>query len=244
VRAEASSLISASAELAIVGRSFSYDTPRTPNLRSYDIAGMLTPGIRIEARPLAHEDPALAPIFVTAFLRQAVGVKSARPDGGPAHPTEFLDAGVYAGYRFDLPHTVLGVAPRAGLRRTQFSLKPARDGIRETDLPDVAYSSLEVGADGDYPIKDWIAISVSASYLLMLSGGQVFSRAYFSGGSSLAFDLSAGLRFVATPEISVTASGNYQRFSLHFDHVPGASRIADGAEDGMLGLRTVLRVDF
>jgi hypothetical protein len=241
---EEPALVSATGELAIVSRSFSYTTPRTANLRAYDIAGMATPGIAIEARPLAREDTPLAPIFVRAFFRHSIGVKSARTDGGPPHPTSFLDAGASAGYRWTGALPQLAISPRLGYRRTQFSVWPSRDGVREDELPNVAYSSLEIGAIADYAIRDWMNASFSAAYLKVISGGEVFRQPFFQGSSSFAFDLEASLRFRIAPELSAIVGGAYQRFQLQFDAVPNALRAADGADDSMLTLRAAVRVDL
>jgi hypothetical protein len=244
VRPEDGAFISAVAEMAIVSRSFSYDSPRSTSLKNYDISGMAVPGVRIEAHPLVKEDSLFAGLFTAAFLRQSVGVKSARTDGGPSYPTSFQDAGAYLAYRWVGTQLNLAITPHAGFRRTVFLLKPASDGARELQLPNVAYASLEGGLGIDYPLKEWMTVSISGAYLKVLSSGEIFTQAFFKSGGAYAFDVGASLRFVVAPGISAIATGAYERFALHFDGIPNAQQPADGAEDAMLSLRAELRVDF
>lgn len=240
----ATPIVAIEAELSLVNRSFGYSQPRTTNLRTLDVAGMPAPGIRIQAHPFAGASASGLPLFFEAFYRRAVGVKSARTDGGPDQDTRFEEGAALVGYRWVGTRLGLAVSPHAGYRLTQFSLHAPRNGPKEDQLPNVSYSSLDLGVSAELPIKSWITAVVSGSYLVVLSAGEVFSRAYFGSGSALAFDFQAGLRFSLTPSVSIGALGAYQSYSLSLDTDPGALRGADSASDALLSFRSTVRFEL
>jgi hypothetical protein len=237
-------VISAELELGFVSHSFAYTNARTPNLQEIDVEGMMAPGIRIEARPLAPlEKPALEPLFVRAYYQTTAYARSERA-GGPKYPTDFTDAGASIGYRWVGTDWMLGISPHAGLHHTMFRLRPARNGSREDQIPNVSYESIELGGDVDVPIKDWIRGILGGSYLVVLSGGDVFSSAYFPAGSAIGFQIEGGLRFDLLPSISVVVLGTYLHYSLSLNTSLASRRIADSADDDSLSVRGGIRFDY
>jgi hypothetical protein len=182
---------------------------------------------------------------IWADVQRAFGLTSRRIEGGTEHPTQFTDLEIAIGYRFAIQweERELLVSPRIGFHSTSFSLGAANDGTREPFVPDVSYPSLTAGIEARVALKPRIWLDVNAGYLAVLDrGGTLDSEPYFPKGGAYGLDLGAGFSLRVAEGVDLRLGATYLRYSLSFDPVPGAVRVAEGASDDTIKISTGLRI--
>lgn len=235
--------IIAEIELAIIGRNFGYSRVGSAGLRGFDIAPMAVPGIALEAYPFAGEAATgLGDLSAGVRLRQGIAARGS-PGGGTAeHDARYAELEASLGYRLE---TDLGLVlhPRLGYQRTTVSLVPASDGAR-SDLPGVRYGSVELGIDALLTVGGSVAIVGALSYLVVLSGGEVFSAAFFPNGTALGLTAEGGVRLSITPSLSLGLLGAFESYHLSLAAGPTDRLVAASARDSLMAARTTLRFEL
>ena len=223
--------ISLSVNLDLLSRSFSYDALTTANLHKYTGFPIAAPSIHLDAYPLMRLTKGLlAGLGLEADLAFSLGLKAVL--SGVAYPSQILRFN--GALKFRLPLTASGIAlvPAVGVGYTSFSLSAAEDGSTLTDLPEVSYLTMRVGAGIDAPLlNDKVLLRLGVAYLPLFSAGELISAGYFPEGTGwgLGLNASAGYRVFSPLEIRLGFA--MERYSLSFLSIPEDTYRATGAVD-------------
>lgn len=218
-----------SAGLEIGGRSFSYDNPRTANLRPYDANAVPLLRVSADLFPLASlHSKWLRRIAVTAGVARAAPLQSSTDSGQKADTTwQELSAGLRVGFPVTRS-TEVRVGIGYGLRDFNFS----NAGALADQIPDVSYHYGRFGA-GVVATLGRYRIFGAGSYLAVSSGGALAARFSSSSISGMSADLGASRRIAGPFDIRVAA--RYTRYAYSITSQASDAYQADGGTDQFFG---------
>lgn len=238
--------LSAELRLNLGSRSFRYSGAQTSNLREYRFELVPIPGLAVELWPfLQQAEGALQKLWVAAAYQHTIALRSNRIEGGAPLPTSWSDLDLRLGYRFDLAGLGgrMSLLPSTGFHWTRFSLGESDDGGSDPLVPGVSYPSLIAGLKMRVPFKERIELEAGAAYLLVLGRGEALSG-FFPDGNTHGLELAAGFSVKLAPRIELHLGATLLRYFLSFQPEEDAVRVAGGAGDESISLRTALRFSF
>lgn len=233
--------IAADLEVGFSRRSLAYGGAQSANIRGYTIDAMATPALRIDVRPLRWRF--LSPLELSFEYRAAVGVESARVDGGPDLATNHAELSARLSYHWLVPGSRFTVVPQVGFHQVSFTLRAPEVGAGEDQVPNVRFSSGLFGLGLHVPVIKRATLVASASYLLVGSAGQLLSDAFFAG-SAQGILVQAGLRYELFDQFFLYMRGHYLSYRVSVDAVAGRRRTAESASDTYSGVRGGVRFEF
>ncbi len=233
--------IAADLEVGFSRRSLAYGGAQSANIRGYTIDAMATPALRIDVRPLRWRF--LSPLELSFEYRAAVGVESARVDGGPDLATNHAELSARLSYHWLVPGSRFTVVPQVGFHQVSFTLRAPEVGAGEDQVPNVRFSSGLFGLGLHVPVIKRATLVASASYLLVGSAGQLLSEAFFAG-SAQGILVQAGLRYELFDQFFLYMRGHYLSYRVSVDAVAGRRRTAESASDTYSGVRGGVRFEF
>ena len=223
---------SAMGELA--ARRFTYDGQTIGGLRPYNLPNVAAIGVAVELMPLRDAKSLVSGLGVAGDFHTSLGLKSTSVGSSVASTARWT--------RFDgvlrwwLPLTashVTSLGVSLGYGQERFAFSPPTP-----DLPSVAYHYARGGVDlrfrlgkGD-PTRG-AAVFVGASYLMVLSGGDVAE--HFRRAQTWGLEFTGGLSVYLSAAIELRLAVDYRRYSQRFGGAQaGDPYIAAGALDEMV----------
>lgn len=232
--------VALAASIGVGRRNLSFTDARTPNLRQHQVDAMPVPSLRLEAFPFVAAGglfELMRPLGVSADFSRAVGLSSARTEGGPLYDTVHTEVGARLFYRWPLPLDSIPatVIPQVGYHHVTFALQGA-PGENEPDLPNVGYDSVSFGVGVEVPVKERVKLFGTGTYLLVLDGGEIFDAAFFENGSAWGYRVEIGMSYRIWEGLSARLVGHHLSYSLSLDPAPGAGRVAESGRDAISGI--------
>jgi hypothetical protein len=213
----------------VIGRSFDYRDPLSPNLRSYSVPAATLVSVSAIALPLGGDAPGSARVGVAGSYARSLGMVSAVPDGSTAVTNyDRWEAGLRV-ERAPAPSGRLGVVGLTGSYSvTRFLFADETVGAL---LPEAGYGSAALAGD--------VAVRLPGCELGLVAGlgavpqtgvsGRRFPHA--KGGVARA---SATVSVPLGRRVAARLSGHYERFFLSLHPEPGDRFVAGGALDQYL----------
>src|SRR5262249_34344105 len=91
-------------------------------------------------------------------------------------------------------------------------------GATDIDLPNVSYSSRDLGLGGRVPLTvPWLSLFAEARWLFVLSAGEISDQAWYGGGSKKGLDIDGGVEARVAEAWSIRAGVHYRRITFDFD---------------------------
>jgi hypothetical protein len=227
----------------LFSRRFAFNQKQKQNLRGYS-AFVVAPRVRAELYPLAGTKDISGGFGIEGAFLTAVGLRSRL--GDQVFPTSLTRIDVLAKLRVR-PNEKLNanVTPLLGFRSTTFSLAPAAGGVVLDGLPAVAYSAIQVGAEGEYRFAGGkVTPTARLTYLHVLSSGQISSAAFFPRSSVSGIDVQLGLTFKITKQLDARLASAITSYGFSFQTVETDTFQAAGAVDQYLTGNVSLRYAF
>lgn len=210
--------------------SFTYASDLTSSQRPNGYNGSVVPSLIFtgEVYPMAFgKNPGPAGGFGLAVVVDRVLLLKSRL-GMKEYATTQMKVGGGLRYRwnFGKKATLPTLKLIAGFNRLSFTIDRGTDDI---DLPNVAYSYIDVGAAGRFPLgTPKAAIYVDARYNQVLSAGEVSEMTFYGSGSARGFDGDAGFELQFLGRAILKVGGRYQRIAHDFDGNGTKSNNRDG----------------
>jgi hypothetical protein len=213
----------------LIGRSFDYRDPLSPNLRSYSVPAATLVSVSAVAMPFGGEAPGSARVGVAGSYARSLGMVSAVPDGSTAVTNyDRWEAGIRV-ERAPAPASRLGVVGLfASYSVTRFLFADETVG---TLLPETGYGSAALSGDVAFRLPGCEFGLLAAVGAVPQTGvaGRRFPQA--KGGVARA---GATLTVPFSRRIAARLSGHYERFFLSLNPEPGDRFVAGGALDQYL----------
>jgi hypothetical protein len=216
-------------------RSFTYEQPET-HLPEHSVA--LTPAGQAQLRwyPAAPFSEGFAShLGIDAYGRLMVPVEAT--DGPSIYETTSRAFGVNLRARIPLWPSELGV--HAGWGAHAIEISDSQFG-GDPEVPSVAYSFLRLGADARISLSSEFALSLRASYLVLLGFGELAEESWFPDASGGGIEAQLGAAYELAGPLWIEADLGVVRYFLGMNVAtvePSAAaiqRVAEGATDQQL----------
>ncbi|MBX7114335.1 MAG: hypothetical protein K1X64_08400 [Myxococcaceae bacterium] len=233
-----------SAEVGLSGynRSFDYFGARGAELRRYAMPFYPLLTARGEYFPLRARKDVWSQLAVEIAGNIAPWLRTQDPSGTSVIATfnARLDAG--ANVRLapvaKLPLTLI---PALALRYHVYSM----GGTDVRALPNATYLGVRVGLGGEYAFLEKFTAFTRLAVLPMFYSGEIFSRAFFSGGSNVGLEGSLGIAMQVKDMFEARLSFDYTSYLFRLRSNPAVDRYnANGAFDQYLGASLSARKTF
>jgi len=223
-------------------RSFAYQQPAT-RLPEHSVA--LTPALdaRLRWYPAASfTDGFVANLGVEAYAQLMLTVEAT--DGPAVYDTSSNAFGANARVRIPLDASELGIhlgwgAHDVEIGDSQFGGDP--------EVPSVAYRFLRIGADGRIALSESFALTLRASYLVLLGFGELAEEPWFPDASGGGIQAQAGVSYALVGPLWLEADLGILHYFLSMNVEPATApaeaalqRLADGASDQQLSAMLAL----
>jgi hypothetical protein len=216
-------------------RSFTYEQPET-HLPEHSVA--LTPAGQAQLRwyPAAPFSEGFAShLGIDAYGRLMVPVEAI--DGPSIYETTSHAFGVNLRARIPLWPSELGV--HAGWGAHAIEISDSQFG-GDPEVPSVAYSFLRLGADARISLSSEFALSLRASYLVLLGFGELAEDSWFPDASGGGIEAQLGAAYELVGPLWIEADLGLVRYFLSMNVAPldpsvaAIQRVAEGASDQQL----------
>jgi hypothetical protein len=223
-------------------RSFAYSEAQT-RLPEHSVA--LTPALHAHVRlyPAAPFTQGFASnLGVEAYTQLMLTVEAT--DGPAVYDTSSKAFGANVRARIPLDPSELGIhlgwgAHDVEIGDSQFGGDP--------EVPSVAYRFLRLGADGRIALSESFALSLRASYLVLLGFGELAEERWFPDASGGGIQAQVGASYALVGPLWLEADVGILHYFLSMNVEPAAApaeaalqRVADGASDQQLSATLAL----
>ncbi len=217
----------------------------TTNLRNYSSPLVVAPRFRAELYPLALFTKSAANGFgLEVDYAFSVASRTRRPGDDVVYGTSSRKLDFGARFRISpIKRSKFAITPYAGYRMMDFTVGAGTDGSKLEGLPNIGYRTLRLGAELNVPLMEAISVSAGASYLHVLSTGEIGTE-YFPGASAQGFEAGGGVSYAFAGGFEARALVNFTRHALKFKPAEGAAYFATGATDQQFGGSVALRYTY
>ena len=216
-------------------RSFTYEQPQT-HLPEHSIA--FTPAGQGQVRwyPAAHFTQGFAShLGLEAYGRLMATVEAT--DGPSVYQTKSHAFGV--NLRGRIPLWPSGIGLHAGWGAHDIEVTDSQFG-GDPEVPSVAYSFLRLGADARIALSSDFALSLRASYLVLLGFGELAEETWFPDASGSGIEAQLGAGYALVGPLWIELDLGLLRYFLSMNVEPAdpsaaaTQRVAEGASDQLL----------
>jgi len=223
-------------------RSFAYQQPAT-RLPEHSVA--LTPALHAQLRwyPAASfTQDFVSNLGVEAYAQLMMTVEAT--DGPAVYDTSSNAFGANARVRIPIDASELGIhlgwgAHDVEIGNSQFGGDP--------EVPSVAYRFLRIGADGRIALSESFALTLRASYLVLLGFGELAEELWFPDASGGGIQAQVGASYALVGPLWLEADLGILHYFLSMNVEPAAvpamaamQRVAEGASDQQLSAMLAL----
>jgi len=129
--------------------------------------------------------------------------------------------------------------------RQEFVVAQTLPNMEKTDIPNVRYSMLTLGAFLQFPITQKIIFNADAAFLAVLGAGEIAQSDQYGQATVIGFQLGAGVDYMITTSIFVRAGVRFETIGFSFKGDPmsmtntrdmDAEQDVTGASDQYLGV--------
>lgn len=150
---------------------------------------------------------------------------------------------IVGGLRGRIPVSIFNFAVLANYSNHSFSLKDQGDGSPSDLFPNVSYSNVELGGDGEVRIGS-IVLGAHASYVLVLSPGDIKSDEWFPNAKASGVDFGGHVGFGLNKSFDILTGVDFRGYGFNFNEIADDApedRIAGGATDRYMSVWFGLR---
>ena len=211
--------------------------PDVPPLYPYDLPVFSLPTVRFEIYPLARsrdgDDPVTALGVDGSFGMNPLLVSQTKTSS-EVYPTTALKGEAALRGRLVVSRAFpVVVSPFVGFRIQSFTVRTPSADVPKL-MPSFSYVSLKAGLSIEVPLAlRLLFLTARVSALPVFSPGEIISSEYFSRGSALGFEGSAGLRVEITAIFRVQASFEISQYQSTFTPKSGDRYIAASGDSAV-----------
>ncbi len=203
-------------------------------LRPYSLSGAPAPGFALDWFPAAHAASGpLANIGLTAAGESAVLLGSTASSGAE-YPT--TSASFMLGLRYRFLFDELEASGTAAYGTQSFAIKDASPTEKRPPIPNVDYKYLRLGAAARAALGARVSLLASASYLVVLSSGEISEAAYFPRSTAAGVDAAVGLAYGLGNGLEARVGADVRRYFYTMNPTKTDATVAGGAVDQYLAL--------
>lgn len=246
--------------LSVSKRSFdfNYDAGLANPPRGYSGNAVAGAYVTADLFPLAMDAKsrgAVRDIGVTFYVDKVIKINSQLIYNDPMTmaemrvdlPTEQMRWGVGAVIRHNFGKTPKSPSVRLVGRYNRFTFdidKTAAPAGVSVDIPNVDYTSYDVGLGIRYPLSGKLAILLQGYFMLMQSTGEISDTTQFGGADVSGLDADGGFEYKLQPRLYLLGGVRYTRIGFAFDGTGDLSMGVAGALDEYLGGYATLQYLF
>ena len=212
-------------------RTLRWDGDSTQAMRPYDLSAAPALRLGIELFPGALADSPAARLFGVVFQYEMAIALSSVDARGRSYDTSA--SSLLAGLKVRAPLSTERheLALLVAYRRQDFTVRGEGDAP-VTGAPDLDYGSLQVGLTSRWSLSRRIALTLDASYLVVLGTGQFGEL--FPHATSFGLDVVAGVAVALAGGVEVRAGADFRSYFHSFNPEVGDRYDLTGATDQQL----------